>query len=258
MTGAVGQMTHGTAQDGANAGWWRRTRRAHARCMNRAPAPFAPLALAAAVAQVVFVGSWLTVGSAEGHGYDWRRHDISDLGALTAQHPTAFRMLLLLTGATTIAFGLLVVRPLLGTATGVLVALSLPAFDNATDFFFRLDCRAADAGCGTSEAVASWHGKAHLACFAVAAIATIAAPFVAARAMRRREAWRPFVPTARWAGVVTVVLLLAAGATSGTAVQGLAQRVAATVIPLGLAAFAVLLHQRQPAAVPVAGLQGGR
>lgn len=205
------------------------------------------LAQAAVAAQILFIGAFLAVGAAEGHGYQPMRDDISDLGALTAHHATVFRLLLLVTGAVTIAFGLLVVGPVLRSPlAGGLVALSLPGFDNFTDTFFRLDCRAADPGCGTSQAISSWHGMAHVVCFGVAALATIAAPFVVARAMNRDEQWRSWARAARWFGVLTIALLVGTGAASGSPVQGLAQRVAATVIPLGLAAFAWLVARHEP------------
>jgi hypothetical protein len=222
------------------------------------PTYAAPLACAAAAAQLVFIGSFLVAGAAEGHGYDAMRHDISDLGALTAHHATPFLLALFGTGAVTMAFGLLVVSRLLGPTSGVLVALSLPGFDNLTDTFFRLDCRAADAGCSTSEAVSSWHGLLHMVCFGVAALATVAAPFVAARAMRRTGVWQEKAAAARWFGVLTIGLLTATGAASGSPVQGAAQRVAATVIPLGLAGFALLVARREARVPRVAGLMGGR
>jgi hypothetical protein len=187
------------------------------------------------------------------------RDDISDLGALTAHHATVFRLLLLVTGAVTMVFGLVVVGPVFGSpSAGVLVALSLPAFDNFTDFFFRLDCRAADPGCTASRAASSWHGVAHLVCFAVAALATVIAPFVLGRAMSREEASRSWARPVRWFGILTVVLLVVTGAASGSPVQGLAQRVAATVIPLGLAALAWLVVEQQRPAVRVADLVRGK
>lgn len=182
------------------------------------------LSRAAIAAQLLFIGTFLVVGATEGHGYDAMRHDISDLGALTAHHAGVFRLLVGLAGAITIAFGLLVVRPALrSTTAGVLVALSLPGFDSFTDTFFRLDCRAADAGCSASVALTSWHAKLHLACFAIAAITTVAAAFVIGN---------------RTVGWVTIALLATTAASSGSAVQGLTQRIAATVVPLGVAVLA--------------------
>ena len=216
------------------------------------------IAQATVAAQILFVVGFMAVGAAEGHGYQWMRDDISDLGALTAHHATVFRLLLLVTGAVTMLFGLLVVGPVLGSpSAGVLVALSLPAFDNATDAFFRLDCRAADPGCTVSHAVSSWHGLAHLVCFAVAAMATMVAPFVLGRAMSRVERWRSRARSVRRFGVLTVVLLLATGAASGSPVQGLAQRVAATVIPLGVAAVAWRVLELERPVTRVADLVRG-
>jgi hypothetical protein len=218
-----------------------------------------PTALATVIAQILFVVGFSAVGTAEGHGYRWMRDDISDLGALTAHHATVFRLLLLVTGAVTMAFGLLVVGPLFGSPlAGVLMAFSLPAFDNFTDAFFRLDCRAADPGCTASVATSSWHGMAHIVCFAVAALATVAAPFVLARAMSRDDNWRSRARSVRWFGVLTVVLLVATGAASGSAVQGLAQRVAATVIPLGFAGFAWLVFEQERPVTRVADLVRGK
>lgn len=217
------------------------------------------LALAGAVAQVVFIVSWLVVGAVERHGYQPMRDDISDLGASTAQHALTFRLLLFITGTATMAFGVLVVGPVLrSTASGVLVALSLPGFDNLTDTFFRVDCRAADVGCDPSQMFASWHARMHLVCFAVAALATVVAPFVIARAMRRDEAWRSTARSVRWFGALTIALLLGTAAASGSPVQGAVQRLAASVIPLALAWLAVRVAHL-PARVPrVAGLIGGR
>ena len=230
----------------------------HGRGMTR-PTFMRRIAQATVAAQILFVVGFLAVGAAEGHGYQWMRDDISDLGALTAHHATVFRLLLLVTGAVTMAFGLLVVGPVFGSLlAGVLVALSLPAFDNVTDAFFRLDCRAADPGCTASQAMSSWHGTAHIVCFAVAALATVIAPFVLGRAMSREERWRSRARSVRWFGFLTVVLLVLTGAASGSPVQGLAQRVAATVIPLGLAALAWLVVEQARPVTRVADLVRGK
>jgi hypothetical protein len=194
------------------------------------------IARAAVLAQLVFVGGWLIIGVLEDHGYRPMRHDISDLAALTARHATPDRVTLALAGSLTIAFAF-ALRHHLGNAALVL-ALSLPGLDNLTDTFFRLDCRAADAGCSTSDAIASWHGKTHVGIFALSALATIAAPFVLARAMRGRAAWVGLARPTKLFGFATIALLVATGATSGTAVGGLTQRIVATVVTGGVAVLA--------------------
>ena len=210
------------------------------------------LAIAAIAAQVLFVGGWLIGGAIEGHGYSAGRQDISDLTALTAHHATFNRTTLLVSGLLTAAFAFWALRPSLTSRdlrapnSAWLVALSLPSLDNLSDVFFRLDCRAADAGCSASHAAASWHGKIHLVMFAIAALATVIAPFALAHRMQKLDGWRSVAGPARLFGVLVVAALFAAGALGGTAAQGSSQRIAATLIPLGIVGLA--LHVRRQAA----------
>jgi hypothetical protein len=76
------------------------------------------LAWAVIAAQLLLVGGMLILGAIEGHGDSAGRHDISDLGALTAHHATAERLIVGIAGAVTIAFALLVLRPSLRTTGG--------------------------------------------------------------------------------------------------------------------------------------------
>jgi hypothetical protein len=207
------------------------------------------IALAAIAAQLLFIAAWLALGAIEGGGYDAARDDISDLGALTARHPIAWAVCLGVSGALTIVFALAALRPSLdidGRPSPVgawLVALSLPGLDNVGDVFFRLDCRAADAGCSSSDAMSSWHGTAHVVVFALAAVATLAAPFALAARMRLVDGWRDLArPTTRF-GFVAIAALAVTAATVGTPVQGLTQRIAATIVPLGVAALAVRVRR---------------
>lgn len=216
------------------------------------------LAVAVIAAQLLFVGGMLLLGVIEGHGYSAGRHDISDLGALTAQHATATRLIVGIAGATTIAFALLALRPSLRSADGResigawLVALSLPALDTMSDAFFRLDCRAADAGCTMTAATTSWHGKAHIAFFVIAALATVAAPFVLAHRMRRVDGWQDLAVTTRVFGVLTIVALAVTAATSGTAAQGWTQRGAIVLVTSGVGVLGWrVMRLCRPATTPV-------
>jgi Protein of unknown function (DUF998) len=212
-------------------------------------------AVAVIAAQLLFVGGMLVLGAIEGDGYSAGRHDISDLGALTAQHATAARLIVGIAGAVTIAFALLVLRPSLRAANGRapvgawLVALSLPGLDTMSDAFFRLDCRAADAGCTMAEATASWHGKAHIVCFVIAALATVAAPFALAHRMRKVDGWQDLAVPTRIFGILTIVALAVTAATTGTPAQGWTQRGAIVLVALGIGALArrVLKVERRPA-----------
>jgi hypothetical protein len=207
------------------------------------------LAIAGIAAQVLFVGGWLIGGAIEGHGYSAGRHDISDLTALTAHHATFNRATLLISGLVTAAFALWALRPALSlpgrrTWSARLVAVSLVALDNLSDAFFRLDCRAADAGCTPSVAASSWHGKVHVIVFAVAAIPTLIAPFALSRRMREVEGWADLARPTRVFGVALLLVFVATAASQGSAAQGWTQRVAATMAAFGVAALAlrVLRH----------------
>src|SRR5438445_643040 len=91
--------------------------------------------------QIVFVGGWLILGAIEGHGFSAGRHDISDLGALTAHYAGLDRVTLAVSGVLTFAFAVFALRPALRGPGGRvaisswLVAFSLPALDNLSDVF---------------------------------------------------------------------------------------------------------------------------
>ncbi len=203
------------------------------------------LAIAAIAGQLLFVGGWLIGGALEGHGYAAGRHDISDLTALTAHHATFNRGTLLVSGLLTAAFALWALRPSLtvpgrGPAvSAVLVAVSLPALDNLSDAFFRLDCRAADVGCTSSVAASSWHGTIHVVVFLVVAIPTLVAPFALSRRMRAVEGWSDLARPARVFGMGLVVVFIATAASQGSSAQGWTQRFAATLAAFGVTVLAV-------------------
>jgi hypothetical protein len=195
------------------------------------------LAAAAIAAQLVFVAGWVVGGLLEGHGYSSAEHDISDLGALTAHHAWIMQLTQLIAGVVTILFAIVVLRRWFGGAAW-LVALSLLGLDNLSDAFFRLDCRAADAGCSNSDMLASWHAQVHLASFLVAALATVVAPFVLASRMKRLDGWGDLARPARIFGVLFLGALVLSGVTTGTSVQGLTQRVAAVLVCAGFTVIA--------------------
>ena len=169
------------------------------------------LAWAAIGAQVLFVGGFVVIGAIEGHGYSVGRHDISDLAALTAHHAAPMLVIEGVAGVLTAAFAFGALCPLLaapgaGPSIGALfVGVSLPGLDNISDAFFRLDFRAADAGCSMSDASASWHGKIHVVVFLVALVPTLVAPFLLSRRMKRVDGWRDLARPSRVAGVVYIV-----------------------------------------------------
>lgn len=209
------------------------------------------LAIGAIGGQTLFVIGTLVLGAAEGHGYSAVAHDVSDLGAIGAEHAPVMLAIGAISGAATIAFALGAVRfalrlPGRGGPIGAwLLALSLPAFDNLTDTFFRVDCQAANAGCSSSDALSSWHAQVHVACFVIALLATVAVPFALARRMAALDLWRDIAPVTKRYGVAVVGVLLLTAVTAGTSVQGLTQRLAIMIACGGVIALAVAALRRE-------------
>jgi hypothetical membrane protein len=203
------------------------------------------LAWGVIVAQLACLAGWVFAGVIERHGYSVTSDDISDLGALTAHHPALVLVTAGVSGAVTVVFALVALRPELGFGAW-LVALSLAGLDDLSDAFFRLDCRAADNGCSISTATASWHGKVHLAASVVAALATVAAPFVLAHGMRRSARWSDLALPTEVFGAIVLLSALANLALTETALQGLAQRVLAVIVPLAVVALALRVLKLPP------------
>jgi hypothetical membrane protein len=204
-----------------------------------------PLSWGAIAGVFIFNLGWIVAGALQTGGYSLARHDVSDLGALTAQDPYVILIAGGIAGVLTILFALFALRPALavpgrGTAIGAwLLAASLMGLDNVSDLFFRLDCRAADAGCTASVASASWHGKLHVAVAVVSVFATIAVPFVLASRMRRVEGWQDLVVPAITFGVVFLMVLLAYAATESKMGGGYLQRIAIVLLSVAIATVAL-------------------
>lgn len=201
---------------------------------------------------------WLVAGALQAGDYSVARDDVSDLAALTAQHPWVMLTAGGIAGALTILFALFALRPALtvpgrGTALGAwLLAGSLMGLDNLSDTFFRLDCRAADPGCTTSVAMNSWHGTIHGVVGAVTAIATIAAVFALAFRMRRADGWRDLARPTFLFGLLFLVVLIAYAALERKTGGGYMQRAAIVLLSVGVATLA--LRVRALARLPAAAV----
>lgn len=205
------------------------------------------LARGATLGQVLFTAGWVVGGLLQDEAYSSARHDISDLGALTAQMPWVWLLPQGIAGVLTIAFALCALEPALRTTghrapiSAWLVALSLMGLDNVSDVFFRLDCRAADAGCTPAVATASWPGTIHIVVGSFAGLATFAAPFALARRMRLIPEWRDLVVGALVFGVLFALLTPAYIALAlNTGYGGYAQRACTVLISAGI----ILLARR--------------
>src|SRR5437773_11299834 len=99
-----------------------------------------------------FTFGWLVGGLAQPASYDWTRHDISDLGASTADQPWISNQI----GANLVGLLLFVFAVGLWRALGPTRAraarigvglIAVAAIGEFLDGFLRLDCRAIDPGC---------------------------------------------------------------------------------------------------------------
>lgn len=205
-----------------------------------------PLAVAAIAAQLLFTLGWLVGGFLQEAQYSATRHDISDLGALTAQHAWVMLTAQGIAGAVTIAFALVALRPALAVpgrrmaVSAIMVALSVMGLDNLSDAFFRLDCRAMDQGCTVEAAMSSWQGVVHGVVGGITILIFILTPFALARRMRLAPPWRDLWRPTLAFGVVVIAVFVANIALSSS---GLSQRGLALLGAFGVTVLAVrVLH----------------
>jgi len=207
------------------------------------------LAWAAIAGAVVFNAGWVIGDALQTAGYSVSRHDVSELEALTAQHPWVMLTASGIAGVLAILFALGALRPALrgpgrwDTLGAWLLAASLAGLDNLSDTFFRLDCRAADPGCTRGVAVASWHGEVHVIAGVVTAVATVAAGFVLAARMRRLDGWRDLARPALGFTLVFLAVLVPYLVLQGRAGGGYLQR--ALIVLLSLAVVVLALRVRR-------------
>ena len=205
-------------------------------------------------AQLLFVGALFLAQALQRDGYKPSRYDISDLGALTADHPWVLLVPEAVAGAVTVGFALLVLRPAVGGPGPWLLAASLVGLDDVTDALFRLDCRRVDPGCTDDVRTASWHAQAHEVVGLLAVVATVLALLALAHRCRRLERWadlaRPLALVAGGFAVAMLVYAVRARRPGG----GVAQRFAVLLVVAALAALVrrVLALTRGTAVSPAA------
>jgi hypothetical membrane protein len=198
------------------------------------------------LAPVAFTVGWVVGSFAQPARFDVVEDDISDLGAVTANHAWLYnRISANLAGLLVVLFALGLWRVLdsgrwarIGVA-----ALTVSGLGQFLDGFFRLDCRAIDPRC--TNPIASWHGTAHGIETVVTLVTLFVSMFALARAFEREAAWKDLSRPSRLAGVAalaSLVLLLLVS-------TGIAVLVASTIYFLWIALVAYrLLAVARPAA----------
>jgi hypothetical protein len=192
--------------------------------------------------QVVFTLAWVIAGLVQTH-YDLTRQYMSDLGALTAQHPWIMNLGDSSSGLLTfgLAAGLWArvsrrVWPRLGV-----ILVGVFGLGDVLDGFFRLDCATdTDPGCKARSAagLVSWHHHAHFVESYVTVIALLMAPLVLSYGFRRDPAWQRLSTYSLISGAAMVSLAVLLGLQQGHSSAGLLQRGLVTVGLLWLAVLA--------------------
>lgn len=192
---------------------------------------------------------WIVGGLVQGAGYSWSRQEISDLGALTAQHPWVWNLADSASGLLILvfAFGLFtVVRSSRAGRIGVGL-IAVVGFGSVIDGVLREDC-----ALSTSEACQrlqddpglSWHHQAHDVESVIVVVALLAAPFVLAKAFRQFDALRGLRGYSLASGVGAVAVTAAYVPLYGDPGGGIAQRALILIFMAWIAVIssAMLMH----------------
>lgn len=208
------------------------------------------LSWGAVIGQSIFTLGWMIGDAVQHGGFSPVSDDISDLGALTANHPWIILTAQGISSTMTIAFALFALSPALSrpghrVALGaLLLAGSGVALDDLSDAFFRLDCQASNAGCSTAASTASWHGQIHAIVGTITFLVMVIAPFVLARSMRRIPDWQNLAkPTVMYGVGLLILLTIYLGLTNQIG-QGSAQRAISLAASAGVAALAIQVTRR--------------
>lgn len=158
---------------------------------------------------ITFVVGWLFGALAQPDAYNLITDQVSDLGALTADDAWIYnRIGANLTGllVVALAYGLWKVGlPGRSGKVGV-IALAVMGVGQFFDGWFRLDCRAIDAGCENGGT--SWHVIAHSIESIFTVLGLLVAVFALARAFKQSERWRDLrIPTLIAAFATTAIVI---------------------------------------------------
>lgn len=187
---------------------------------------------------------WVIAGLVQGSGYSWSRQEISDLGALTAQHPWVWNLADSLSGLLLLifAFGLFpIVRSSRAGRTGVAL-IAVVGAGSVIDGILREDCPLS-----TSQACQrlqdgpglSWHHQAHDIESVLVVVAMLAAPFFMANGLGKIEELRGLRPYAVVTGIALVAATAAYVLLYGDFGAGIAQRLLALVFMAWIAVLAI-------------------
>jgi hypothetical protein len=158
---------------------------------------------------LAFIIGWAAGGLAQPDAYSLVDDSVSDLGALTADQAWIYNQVgANLTGllVAALAYGLWKARiPSLSGRIGV-TALAVMGIGQFFDGWFRLDCRAIDAGC--SEGGTGWQVVAHETESLFTVLGLLVSVFALARAFKTAQRWRDLRTPSLIAGFATIAVFI--------------------------------------------------
>jgi hypothetical membrane protein len=201
-------------------------------------------AIAGIAGAVLFTGGWIVAGLVQPATYDWARQEISDLGALTADHAWVWNLADSLSGLLILIFavGILpLVRVARAGKVGAIL-IGIVGFGSVLDGLLREDCplSTSDACQRLQDAPGlSWQHQAHDIESVVVFLAILAAPFFLARACTGIENLRGLRGYSVATGFVQIAAALAYAALYGQAGGGVAQRLLALAFMVWIVVLAL-------------------
>ena len=206
------------------------------------------LALAGMAAPIVLTFGWIIAGLIQGDAYSVSSQEISDLGALTADHAWFWNAATCISGALVVAFAFGLEAELGKLRSGLFgaVLIGVVGAGSFLDGLVREDCplstsdscQALRDGPGLS-----WHHQAHDIESLIVGLASLLAPFVLARAFARLPAWSDLRAVSLIVGGTMVAVLLAYIALYGESGGGVMQRLLLSVFLLWMFVIALRLHR---------------
>jgi hypothetical membrane protein len=201
-------------------------------------------AVAGIAGALLLTAGWIAGGLAQPATYSWSRQEISDLGALTAEHAWIWNLADSLSGALIAIFAVGLFSLVKSNRAGRIgaVLIGIVGVGGVLDGLLREDCPLS-----TSEACQrlqdgpglSWHHQAHDIESVLVFLAMIGAPFALTRALGRLDGPGGLRRYSLATGALLIAVAIAYALLYGEAGGGIAQRLLATIFMAWILVLAI-------------------
>lgn len=207
-------------------------------------------AVAGLIGAVVMTVGWIVAGLLQPASYSWSTQEISDLGALTAEHAWVWNLADSLSGVLLTVFSVGLFSLIKSTRSGRIgaVLIGVVGVGSVLDGLLREDC-----ALSTSKACQrlqdgpglSWHHQAHDIESVIVVTAMLIAPFMLARAFGQFKVLSSLTTHSFATGVALVIATAAYLALYGDGGGGIAQRALALLFMMWIAVLASFMLRRR-------------